>query len=737
MEQTEQSILRGTVVAVTFQNEENGYTVLKLRDESGEVETVVGTIPMTRPGERLVITGHWGRHATYGRQFNAEFLERLMPETGAEVEAYLSTGIIRGIGARTAKKLVERFGDRTLEVLEHSPEELAQMPGISLKKANEMSASFQKQVGIRRLIEFLSQYHLPPELAMRIYRVYGEFSVEAVRDDPYLLTDDFYGASFAAVDAFALEMGVEGDDERRVEAGVLYELSHNLGNGHVMLPYDKLAAATAAMLHLEDADIRAAMERLRESGRMALDHFQDLEVCYLPQYYEAETGVARRIADIAAKTLEPPLGLKRLIGEIEAEHSIQYAQNQRQAIAAAAERQLLILTGGPGTGKTTTVNGILALFDRLGLKTGLTAPTGRAAKRLAELSGREASTIHRLLDAQYDQQSGEMQFFHDEDEPLKLDALVVDETSMVDLLLMDALLRALPEECRLILVGDPNQLPSVGAGNVFADLIGSGVVKTVRLTEIFRQARESLIVLNAHAVNGGELPTLTVKNRDFFFMKRSAPERVVQTICDLCATRLPNHMGIPSGEIQVLSPTRKGDTGTVTLNQRLQAVLNPPAPGKRERAHGKYTFREGDRVMQIRNNYDILWRRRDGLGSGAGIFNGDIGQITAIDPLQETMTIVFDDDKEAGYGFDMLSELEPAYAMTVHKSQGSEYRAVILSVAGGSPLLLTRSVLYTAITRARELLILVGDEQVVATMVANDRQQRRYSGLKIRLRAGR
>jgi exodeoxyribonuclease V alpha subunit len=737
LEQTEQKILRGTVVAVTFQNEENGYTVLKLRDESGDVVTVVGTIPMTRPGERLTITGTWGRHATYGPQFNAEFLERLMPESGAEIEAYLSTGIIKGIGARTAKKLVERYGDRTLDVLENHPEELAQMPGISQKKANEITTSFQRLVGVRRLIEFLSQYHLPPELAMRIFRVYGDLSVEAIRDDPYLLTGDFFGASFMVVDTFALEMGVEGDDERRVEAGILYELAHNTTNGHVFLPADKLEAATMSLLHLEEEIIRAGMGRLQEDGRMVLDQIKNLEVCYLPQYHEAETYVTERILAMADRELEPPLNLRTLVDEIEAENDIQYAANQRQAIATAAGRQLMILTGGPGTGKTTTVNGILALFDRLGLKTGLTAPTGRAAKRLSELSGREASTIHRLLDAQFDPESGGLAFFHDEDEPLKLNALVVDETSMVDLLLLDSLLRALPTDCRLILVGDPNQLPSVGAGNVFADLIGSGVVETVCLTEIFRQARESLIVMNAHAVHNGELPELTVKNKDFFFMKRLAPDRVVQTICDLCATRLPQNMGIPSSEIQVLSPTRKGDTGTVSLNQRLQAVLNPAAPQKRERAHGKYIFREGDRVMQIRNNYDILWTKTEGLGSGTGIFNGDIGQITAIDPLQETMTVVFDDDKQATYGFDMLSELEPAYAMTVHKSQGSEYRAVILSVAGGSPLLLTRSVFYTAITRARELLILVGDEQVVATMVSNDRQQRRYSGLKIRLRQGR
>ena len=736
MGQNDQTILRGTVVTVVFQNQDNGYTVLKLREENGDLITVVGTVPMLRPGEQLIITGHWSHHAAYGRQFAAEFLERKMPETASDIEAYLATRIIKGVGARMAKKLVERFGDRTLEVMERHPDELTKVPGISQKKANEISTAFQKMAGMRLLIEFLSQYQLPPELAMRLYRVYGEDAVEAVRDDPYMLADDFFGADFARVDAFALELGLEGDDERRVEAGVLYELRHNLGNGHTMLPRNKLAAATAYLLHLEQEDIPPAMDRLLESGRMNCDRLNGMEVCYLPAYYEAETGVTERILSMAHTCLKIPSSLDTLLDNIEKSTGIHYAGKQREAIAAAADRQVLILTGGPGTGKTTAVNGILELFDHMNLKTALAAPTGRAAKRLSELSHREASTIHRLLDAQFDPQSGEMVFFHNEDDPLKLDALVIDEASMVDLLLMDAVLRALSPGCRLILVGDPDQLPAVGAGNVFADLIGSGQVETICLTEIFRQAQNSLIIMNAHAINAGELPELRIKNRDFFFMKRTDPTRVVQTICDLCSVRLPQNMGIPASEIQVLSPTRKGETGTVSLNQKLQAVLNPSSAEKSERTSGKYTFREGDRVMQIRNNYDITWKRRDGQASGTGIYNGDIGQIISINLRQERMTVLFDENREADYDFEMVSELEPAWAITVHKSQGSEYRAVILSVAGGPSQLLTRSVLYTAVTRARELLILVGDEQVVAAMVQNNRQQRRYSGLKIRLRKG-
>ena len=454
-----------------------------------------------------------------------------------------------------------------------------------------------------------------------------------------------------------------------------------------------------------------------------------LKAVYLPEYYEAEINITHRILQMAAQP--PAKDAAFSVRDIEALNGIQYAQKQREAIETAARERVMILTGGPGTGKTTTLAGILALFDRLGRETLLAAPTGRAAKRLSELTGREASTIHRLLEAQVSPETGEMSFFHDEDDPLKCDALIVDEMSMVDVLLMHSLLRALPEDASLILVGDPDQLPSVGAGNLFSDLIRSGAVRTVCLTEIFRQARESLIVMNAHAINHGELPVLTAKDRDFFFLKRKTPEAVVQTIAELCAKRLPENMKIPSAEIQVISPTRKGATGTVNLNNVLQAALNPKAPGKHEALSGEKCFREGDRVMQIRNNYDILWKKANGA-AGTGVFNGDIGVIVSIDTREGVMTVRFD-DRTVEYDTDMLSELELAYAVTAHKSQGSEYRAVIFVPFMGAPMLLTRGVLYTAVTRARELLILVGNEEVVAQMTYNNRRNKRYSGLKHRL----
>lgn len=731
--QEEQTLLRGSVAAVVFQNAENGYTVLRLRCEDGETVTVVGTIPLTAVGENLLITGKWGTHATYGRQFVAEYLERLMPETREDILAFLSSRAVKGVGAVLAVRIVDRFGTQALDIIENHPEQLSEVQGISPKKAKEISENFCRQVGVRRLIEFLTQHHLPAELAVRVYKVYGDLSMEALQDDPYLLTEEYFGADFAAVDAFALDCGVDAADERRVEAGIVFELTYNLTNGHTFLPTEKLIPATVTLLDLDCDTVEAGLDRLTEQQRLYTDTIANIGVCYLPAFFEAEQYLTERLSYMANRRYDASENLEKEIRKIEQKLDITYAAQQKEAICAAAQYGLLIVTGGPGTGKTTTLAGILELFDAMHLKTLLAAPTGRAAKRLTELTDRPASTIHRLLEVDISPETGMMQFVHNESEPLQCDAVIVDETSMVDLLLMSALVKALPSGCCLILVGDPDQLPSVGAGNLFSDLIRSERIKTVRLTEIFRQARESLIVMNAHAVNHGELPELRAKDRDFFFLRRLDAASVVQTVCDLCCHRLPENMGISPADIQVLSPTRKGECGTFALNLALQSVLNPPSPDKREKKIGDFTFREGDRVMQIRNNYDILWKKTDGFGLGTGIFNGDIGIIEAIDPLEETITIRFD-DREADYTFDMLTELEPAYAMTVHKSQGSEYRAVVLAAHRGSPYLLTRSVLYTAITRARELLIAVGNEEVLHTMVENDRQLKRYSGLKWRLR---
>ena len=732
MEQ-ELEILQGAVSAVVYQNYENGYAVLRLNLGGGQTVTVVGTIPLPAVGERLMVTGKWSTHSNYGRQFEAEFLERLMPQTSVEILNYLSSRVIKGIGPRTASRIVEMFGEQTLAIMEREPERLSEVPGISREKARKIGEEFKLHVGIRQIMEFFALHHLSAELAVQVYKRYGDSTMELLYDDPYLLMDEELNASFGAVDQFAISLGVAGDDPRRVEAGTLFELSYNLTGGHCFLPEEKLIAATARLLQLEsDEPVKQGIARLLEADRLVRERLAGITVIYLPELHEAETECTRMLLDFAGHSFPEPRGLDRQIQAIAKESGIEYSEEQTQAIREAATSGLLLITGGPGTGKTTILRGILELLGQNQLRCLLAAPTGRAAKRLTEVTGEDASTIHRLLEAGIDPATGKMFFARDAENPLKCDAVIVDEMSMVDVSLLYSLLQAIPTGKRLILVGDPDQLPPVGPGFPFGDMLRSGSLPTVRLTEIFRQAQKSLIVMNAHRVNQGEMPDLKCVSSDFFFMRRTSEEAVCTLIRDLCATRLPQKMGIPTDQIQVLSPTRKGAVGTVNLNRLLQAALNPQSPDKKERSYGDYQFREGDRVMQIRNNYDILWKKADGSTVGAGIFNGDVGRIQTIDPASETLTVLFD-DRLAEYDFTQLGELEPAYAMTVHKSQGSEYRAVILTAWNGSPYLLSRSILYTAITRARELLIIVGREETVGVMVENARKNRRYSGLKLRL----
>ena len=731
MEQ-EMEIIQGTISAVVYQNYENGYAVLRINCGGGMMVTVVGTIPLPAVGERLMVTGKWSNHQSYGRQFEAEFLERLMPQTAMEILSYLSSRVIKGIGPRMAARIVEQFGEETLRVMELEPLRLAEVSGISREKARAIGEEFKLQVGMRQLMEFFALHHLPAELAVRTYKLYGDSTIELLYDDPYLLMDEGLEAPFGAVDRFAIELGIAADDPRRVEAGILFELSYNLTAGHSFLPEDKLVPATAQLLSVELDAVQQGMQRLLEADRLVRDALAGITVIYLPELYEAESYCTRSLLNFAHHTFPMPRDLEKRIRSVERESGIAYSSEQFEAIREAATSGLLLITGGPGTGKTTILNGLLSLLGQMQLKCLLAAPTGRAAKRLTEVTGEDASTIHRLLEASIDQNTGKMVFVRDEDNPLKADVVIVDEMSMVDVQLLYSLLKAIPEGKRLILVGDPDQLPPVGPGFPFSDMLRSGQLPAVRLTEIFRQAQESLIVMNAHRVNRGEMPDLRTVNSDFFFMRRPSEEAVTQLIRDLCTTRLPQKMGIPADQIQVLSPTRKGGVGTVALNKMLQEALNPATPDKRERAFGEYLFREGDRVMQIRNNYDIMWKRLGGSEVGTGIFNGDVGIITAIDSGTETMTIRFD-DREADYDFTQLVELEPAYAMTVHKSQGSEYRCVILTAWNGSPYLLSRSILYTAITRARELLIVVGREETVGVMVENAKKNRRYTGLKLRL----
>ena len=728
----DQLILQGAIAGVIYQNYDNGYSVIRLRCEDGQTVTVVGTIPLPAVGEQLMVTGKWSSHSSYGKQFEAEFLERLLPQTTDDILNFLSSRVLKGIGPVTAARIVHRFGENTLKILETEPKRLAEITGISASKAKSIGEEYRMQVGLRQLMEFFALHHLPAELAVRTYKRYGNGTVELLYDDPYLLMDEDLEAPFGAVDRFAIELGVAGNDPRRVEAGILFELTYNLQAGHSFLPEEKLCDATAELLHVDLPTVSEGINRLLEAERLVRDRLADITVIYLPALYRAEIVTARRLQESAATRFPAPANLEKMLQQVAAESGIRYSDQQLDAIREAMTCGLLLITGGPGTGKTTILNGILALFSKLGIRTLLAAPTGRAAKRLSEVTGEDASTVHRLLEAGIDPHTGKMFFARDESNPLKCDAVIVDEMSMVDIRLLHDLLCAIPQRKRLILVGDPDQLPPVGPGYPFSDCLRSGVLPCVRLTEIFRQAQESLIVMNAHRINQGILPELRCRTGDFFFLPCNSEEQVMQTVADLCAVRLPKNMHIPADQIQVLTPTKKGLSGTWSLNGLLQGRLNPPSPNKKERKFGEFSFREGDRVMQIRNNYDIMWTKADGSAVGTGMFNGDIGTVVKIDPAAETLTVNFD-DRIADYDFNELGELEPAYAMTVHKSQGSEYRAVVLAAWGGSAYLLSRSILYTAVTRAKTLLVVVGREQTVAAMTANAKVNRRYSGVKLRL----
>ena len=725
--------LSGTVNSVIYKNEENGYTVLRLRDGNGESVTVVGCFPYAAPGESMIISGVWMNHSVHGRQFKAEFAQRLLPTSAPAIYDYLAGGAVKGIGPATAALIVDRFGDKTLDVLESSPEKLAELRGISLSKAKQMSKDFRHQAGVRRIMEFVCSFGLRPILAMRMYKFYGDDALELLRENPYILATNHIGGRFSEADALALEMGLDGSSRNRINAACLFELKHNLNNGHCFIPREKLAAVTAELINIEAGEAEASIDELIETGQIIYEEIAGCKACYLPEIYEAETDAAGQFAKMCRRKFSEDVNIPELVARLERQQGIEYAPLQRQTLHLALENQLVVITGGPGTGKTTSIRAILAMFDAIGIKTLLTAPTGRAAKRMTELSGQEAVTVHRLLGAKFAEDGERVVFTKDESDRLDCNAVILDECSMVDITLIDALLRAMPDDARLVMVGDADQLPSVGPGNVFSAVIRSGVVPTVKLTEIFRQNGGSRIVKNAHLINKGEHPDLSENTGDFFRLKRIQAASAVETIAELCSVRLPNRMNIPPSDIQVLSPTRKGELGIRNLNRRLQLVLNPPSPDKKEKLFGDVVFREGDRVMQIKNNYDILWRAEDNSAAGSGIYNGDIGQIISIDTESETVTVNFD-GRITGYGFDSLLELEHAWAMTVHKSQGSEYRAVILALSPSSQMLLTRDVLYTAVTRAKEILILVGDDQTAYYMIDNFRQSKRYTALRVRLR---
>lgn len=729
--------ITGVVEHIIYANEENGYTVcdISMRGEEGRdvLATLVGSMPFIAEGEYITALGDWVVHSSFGRQFKVETYEKELPANEASILRYLSSRAVKGIGPVTAEKIVAQFGVDSFDVIENHPEWLADIPGISSRKASEISESFKSQFGVRAIM-MLCRDFFGPATAVKIYKRWGGASVDTIKSNPYLLCDEIYGVGFEKADRIASDFGISKNSSDRIMAGIKYLLNYNaLSNGHTYIPRDKLIPASSRLLEVSDDEVAEALSKLDELKQIKVVDYDGRSCVYLKAYYSAERYSAEKL-DLLDKVC-PQLNMndiEQFISIVEEENGIKYAKNQRKAIINTLTSGVMILTGGPGTGKTTVVRAVLAMFDHLGMKLVLAAPTGRAAKRMSEATQREAKTIHRLLEMEY---TGEKEavFRKKTDDPIDADVIIIDEASMVDILLLEALCKAIKPGARLLLIGDSDQLPSVGAGNVLSDIIESERFNTVRLREVFRQASESLIITNAHSINNGELPELDVKNNDFFFIEREKVDDIVSTVVGLWRTRLPRSYGEQiRNQIQVISPSRRGNVGTELLNVKLQSALNPPDERKKEKKYRDVTFREGDKVMQIRNNYDITWEKVSLTGdivTGEGIFNGDIGIIEQIRYSDESVVVNFD-DRITVYDFSQLDELEHAYAITVHKSQGSEYPVVIIPMYDYSPRLLTRNLLYTAVTRAQNMVILVGQKQVVAGMVGNNRLAHRYTGFK-------
>ena len=732
--------LEATIEGTVFRNEENGWSVLTVRSGRSEV-TVTGSLPELSPGEQAVFTGVWTEHRTYGRQFRCTSCELKTPTTLLGIERFLGSGLIHGVGPSTATLIVAAFGEDTLTILSEHPERLSEVKGIGKKRAAMIAESFLEQQSTRRAMIFLQSYGISPALAIRISRHYGDRTPEMIRENPYRLCDDLEGVGFKTADRIGLSLGIPPESEDRVSSAMKYILRDAAAvSGHIYLPEQELCSSSASLLNVPLTLCQQALRGLLVSGAL-LSESDDPETrrIYLPYYWHAEQEVALMIRRLmTAASADKYAGVSRAITSFEKSRGITFSPTQRKAIAGALENGVFVITGGPGTGKTTIINCILELLSREH-ETVLCAPTGRAAKRMSEATGAEARTIHRLLE--YSGEQGA--FTRTEDNPLDTDCVIADETSMIDLVLMRALLKAIRPGTRLILVGDADQLPSVGAGNVLGDILDSGEVPCVRLTEIYRQSGESHIVLNAHLINSGKMPLLNEKGTDFFFERKTALADAAQSITALVTSRLPGYLHYPEKDrlalsvrnIQVLAPSRKGECGVNSLNLRLQEVLNPPAPDKPQLLWGEILFRLGDKVIQTRNDYRLPWRREtpEGVEEGAGVFNGDVGFIIAVDPENQMLTVRFDEDREATYESGDLEDLEPAYCLSVHKAQGSEFPVIVMPVTPGPPMLLTRNLLYTALTRAKSLVVLVGMESVIRRMVENDHVIRRYTTLAQRL----
>ena len=736
MEQVEASVL-GTI----YRNEENGYTVLTARVGRREI-TVVGTLPELTPGEQAVFTGEWVEHPSYGKQLKCTACQLQLPTTKLGIERYLGSGLIRGVGPSTAKMIVSYFGEETLTTLSEHPERLQELPKMGKKRWIQIAEAYREQAGAREAMVFLQSYGIPATLAVKISKLYGDRTAAVIRDNPYRLCEDIDGVGFLTADRIGTALGIAPDSDGRIVAALKFVLKDSaIGMGHVYLPRPELVSRASQLLRVEEALIDRQLTRMALLRELVFMTSGDEERVYLPAFDSAEKEVATRLVELLATVPQGhAAGAEREIDLFEKKHGIAFSLRQREAIIAAVTRGVLVITGGPGTGKTTIINCIISLLSREG-EIALCAPTGRAAKRMSEACGTEAKTIHRLLESGGE----EGQFARNQETPIEADVVIVDETSMVDMLLMRSLLRAIEPGTRLILVGDADQLPSVGAGNVLGDILDSGIIPACRLTDIFRQGETSRIVVNAHRINHGEMPLLNEKGTDFFFERKMGYPDAAATIVALMTQRLPRFLKFPEDEIarqavrqiQVLAPAKKGECGVIVLNQMLQAALNPPSPAKPQLTWGETIFRLGDKVMQTKNDYQQEWRRHtpSGWEDGAGVFNGDVGFITDVDPQEHCLTVTFDEEREAVYGQQALENLDLAYCLSVHKSQGSEFPVVVMPVAGGPKMLLTRNLFYTALTRARRMVVLVGREEVVRLMVENDHILRRYTSLTQRLHA--
>ena len=723
--------LIGRIENVVYRNESNDYTVLEISDEKELLVTAVGIIPMAFEGEDVVLTGHWTYHKEFGKQFAFDTFEKTLPKEVDGILQYLSSRTVKGIGPVTALKMVNRYGIDTFDVIENHPEWLADIPGITMKKAAEISKSFREQTGIRSVMMFCKDFISTGEIT-KVYKRYGAGAVEVIKDNPYILCNGELGISFDKVDEMAKRLGQPMDSQNRILSGINYILEYNaITNGHTCLPTEKLVLAAADLLEIPEEHISNMIDLFLHSGDLGRYRINDKEFIMTDRVAEAEDFIAKSLHRLSEGVLRYGMSdIASLMEQVEAKLAITLAPQQKKALYLALDSGVMVLTGGPGTGKTTVIKALISIFNSIGAKVVLAAPTGRAAKRMSEATGEEAKTVHRMLEMDRGV-NGENKFFRNSKNPLDENIVIVDEASMLDLFLTEALMRAMKRGARLILIGDSDQLPSVGAGNILFDIISSERINTVKLTEIFRQSKESLIITNAHRINEGTPPVLNITNNDFFFVRRERESDIPDTIASLITERLPRTYGMSiKDKIQVITPSKKGSGGVETLNLALQDKLNPQKEFKREKsAHGT-VFREGDRVMQVANNYEIEWEK-NGV-TGIGLFNGDIGTIIKIDKNKDSMKIDFE-DKIVEYSFDLLDELELAYAITVHKSQGSEYPVVIIPMYSCPPMLMSRNLLYTAVTRARRMVILVGRYDIPGRMAQNNREVLRYTTLKSRI----